>query len=63
MKDAEDVPLILIGNKCDLEGERAVGREQGQALARSWGNVQFMETSAKSKINVCEYTIHFLLNL
>ena len=54
MKDAEDVPLILIGNKCDLEGERAVGREQGQALARSWGNVQFMETSAKSKINVLE---------
>ncbi|CBY23745.1 unnamed protein product [Oikopleura dioica] len=54
VKDAEDVPLILIGNKCDLEGERAVGREQGQALARSWGNVQFMETSAKSKINVLE---------
>jgi len=54
VKDAEDVPLILIGNKCDLEGERAVGREQGQALARSWGNVQFMETSAKSKINVRE---------
>ncbi|CAG5084885.1 Oidioi.mRNA.OKI2018_I69.PAR.g10761.t1.cds [Oikopleura dioica] len=54
VKDAEDVPLILVGNKCDLEGERAVGREQGQALARSWGNVQFMETSAKSKINVRE---------
>lgn len=31
---------------------RAVGRDQGAALARSWGNTAFMETSAKSKINV-----------
>ena len=52
VKDTDDVPLILVGNKCDLEGERAVGREQGAALARSWGNTSFMETSAKSKINV-----------
>lgn len=54
VKDTDDVPLILVGNKCDLEGERAVGREQGAALARSWGNTSFMETSAKSKINVNE---------
>jgi len=33
---------------------RAVGRDQGAALARSWGNTAFMETSAKSKINVNE---------
>ena len=46
------MPLVLVGNKCDLEGERAVGREQGASLARSWGNTAFMETSAKSKINV-----------
>jgi len=52
VKDTDDVPLILVGNKCDLEGERAVSREQGAGLARSWGNTSFMETSAKSKINV-----------
>ena len=52
VKDTDDVPLVLVGNKCDLEGERAVGREQGASLARSWGNTAFMETSAKSKINV-----------
>ena len=54
MKDTDDVPLVLVGNKCDLEGERAVGREQGASLARSWGNTAFMETSAKSKINVSD---------
>jgi len=52
VKDTDDVPLVLVGNKCDLESERAVGREQGASLARSWGNTAFMETSAKSKINV-----------
>ena len=55
MKDTDDVPLVLVGNKCDLEGERAVGREQGASLARSWGNTAFMETSAKSKINVSPF--------
>ncbi|NXK46392.1 RAP1B protein, partial [Chauna torquata] len=28
------VPMILVGNKCDLEDERVVGKEQGQNLAR-----------------------------
>ena len=35
------------GNKCDLESDRVIGRDQGQQLARSWGNCTFMETSAK----------------
>ena len=47
------VPMILVGNKCDLEDERVVGKDQGQNLARSW-NSSFLETSAKSKINVNE---------
>ena len=32
------IPMVLVGNKCDLEDERVVGREQGQNLARQWGN-------------------------
>merc|ERR1712083_550419 len=35
VKDSEDVPIILVGNKCDLEEEREVGRDQGALLARS----------------------------
>ena len=54
VKDTDDVPMVLVGNKCDLESDRVVGREQGQSLARSWGNCTFMETSAKAKINVTE---------
>uniref|UniRef100_A0A5F8H0Y4 RAP1B, member of RAS oncogene family n=1 Tax=Monodelphis domestica TaxID=13616 RepID=A0A5F8H0Y4_MONDO len=34
VKDTEDVPMILVGNKCDLEDEQVVGKEQGQNLAR-----------------------------
>lgn len=48
------VPMILVGNKCDLENERVVGKDQGQNLARQWSNCAFLETSAKSKINVNE---------
>ena len=45
--------MILVGNKCDLEDERVVGKDQGQNLARTF-NCAFLETSAKAKINVNE---------
>lgn len=51
--------MILVGNKCDLEDERVVGKEQGQNLARQWCNCAFLESSAKSKINVNEVTCSF----
>lgn len=51
--------MILVGNKCDLDDERVVGRDQGQNLARQF-NSAFLETSAKAKINVHEV---FLFNL
>uniref|UniRef100_A0A8C7RGP4 Ras-related protein Rap-1b n=1 Tax=Oncorhynchus mykiss TaxID=8022 RepID=A0A8C7RGP4_ONCMY len=43
VKDTEDVPMILVGNKCDLEDERVV-----------WNHCAFLESSAKSKINVLD---------
>lgn len=52
VKDTDDVPLVLVGNKCDLEDERVVGKDQGQTLANSFKNCTFLETSAKQKINV-----------
>ena len=54
VKDAFHVPMVLVGNKCDLENEREVSTDEGQSLARQWGNITFMETSAKSKINTSE---------
>lgn len=48
-------PVILVGNKCDLESSRVVRVDEGQELAESFGpNVGHMETSAKSNINVSE---------
>mmetsp|Transcript_27395 Transcript_27395/g.38230 ORF Transcript_27395/g.38230 Transcript_27395/m.38230 type:complete len:147 (+) Transcript_27395:333-773(+) len=49
-KDAEKVPVVLVGNKCDLVDERVVSEEEGRALAANWG-CPFFETSAKEKIN------------
>nr|QBH72863.1 rap1 [Isotomurus palustris] len=51
VKDAESVPMVLVGNKCDLEDERVVGKDQGSSLAHNFG-CTFLETSAKAKINV-----------
>ncbi|XP_062608290.1 ras-related protein Rap1-like isoform X2 [Saccostrea cucullata] len=53
VKDTDDVPMILVGNKCDLEDERVVGKDQGLGLSRHF-NCEFMETSAKKKVNVNE---------
>ena len=53
-KDAEDepasVPLVLVGNKCDLDDERQVSKDEGQALAEKWG-CSFFEASALTKVN------------
>lgn len=51
LQDTDDVPMVLVGNKCDLEDERVVGKELGKQLAQQF-NCSFMETSAKAKINV-----------
>ena len=50
-KDVFSVPMVLVGNKCDLEGERQVSRSEGEELAKSWG-CPFFETSAKLRENV-----------
>ena len=52
--------MVLVGNKCDLEDERVVGKDQGNSLARQWGSITFMESSAKAKINVSEVSVYYL---
>ncbi|KAI8622046.1 small GTPase superfamily [Chytriomyces sp. MP71] len=54
VKDTDKVPMVLCGNKCDLEDDRIISKEQGTALANQWGNATFLETSARKKINVDE---------
>ena len=43
--------ITLVGNKCDLEAERVVSKEDGEALARENG-LMFFETSAKTGVMV-----------
>ncbi|XP_053937072.1 ras-related protein Rab-26 [Cuculus canorus] len=47
----QDVVLMLLGNKVDSAQDRVVKREDGEKLAKEYG-VPFMETSAKSGLNV-----------
>lgn len=42
---------ILVGNKCDMEDSRKVTHEEGLELAKHF-EIPFLETSAKSSINV-----------
>ncbi|GMM38803.1 Ras family GTPase [Saccharomycopsis crataegensis] len=51
VKDSDFVPVLLVGNKCDLEDERQVSYDEGLDLAKQF-NCPFLETSAKQKINV-----------
>lgn len=51
VKDRDDFPIIIVGNKCDLESDRVVSQEEGMAMAQSF-KCKFMETSAKKRINV-----------
>uniref|UniRef100_A0A6B2LK74 Uncharacterized protein n=1 Tax=Arcella intermedia TaxID=1963864 RepID=A0A6B2LK74_9EUKA len=45
--------VVLVGNKVDLEDQRVISKEAGEQLANSL-NCSFLETSAKSNINVQE---------
>ncbi|CAJ0958753.1 unnamed protein product, partial [Mesorhabditis belari] len=50
-------PVVLVGNKIDLQSEsRAVTKEEGLQLARSWEAV-FLEVSAKDNIGKSKNTV------
>ncbi|SMN18945.1 similar to Saccharomyces cerevisiae YOR101W RAS1 GTPase involved in G-protein signaling in the adenylate cyclase activating pathway, plays a role in cell proliferation [Maudiozyma saulgeensis] len=51
VKDADYIPVVVVGNKSDLEDERQVSYEDGSYLAKQM-NAPFLETSAKQAIHV-----------
>ena len=48
---------ILVGNKCDLEHQRAVTKDQGNEMALKYG-IKYIETSAKDTINIEELFVN-----
>lgn len=50
VKDADDVPMVLVGNKCDLPC-RAVDMHGAGEVAKNYG-IPFVETSAKTRMGV-----------
>ena len=47
----QGVLRILVGNKCDLEKQRNVSKEEANELAEKLG-IKYIETSAKDTINI-----------
>ncbi|KAJ5074304.1 gtp-binding protein rit2 [Anaeramoeba ignava] len=58
-REVEEFPIIIIGNKNDLEDQRVITKEEGEEFANKYF-CPFFETSAKTRSNV-EETVFTLL--
>ena len=50
-ENCADIPIILVGNKVDLEDNRAISYDEGKKIADE-NEFMFIETSAKTNFNV-----------
>nr|XP_056719234.1 ras-related protein R-Ras [Euleptes europaea] len=53
VKDRDEFPMILVGNKADLDPYRQVPKEEALSFARE-NRIPYMEASAKIRLNVDE---------
>lgn len=53
VKDRDDFPIVLVGNKADLETQRQVPRSEASTFSASH-HVAYFEASAKLRLNVDE---------
>ncbi|ERL89564.1 hypothetical protein D910_06929, partial [Dendroctonus ponderosae] len=51
VKDRDEFPMLMVGNKVDLEQQRVVWQEEAQQLARNL-KIPYIECSAKMRMNV-----------
>ena len=61
IQKGKEFPIILLGNKCDLEDKRKVTKNEGEEFAKKY-NLSFFETSNKTGLNVEEASLK-LVNL
>ncbi|KAK4117443.1 ras-domain-containing protein [Canariomyces notabilis] len=53
IRDDEKIPIVIVGNKADLEDQRAVDRAKAFALSQRW-DAPYYEASARTRTNVDE---------
>lgn len=59
LKDREHFPMLLVGNKCDLDSERQISRNEAENLAACL-QIPYLESSAKFRQNV-DQLFHMLI--
>eukprot|EP01097_Dermamoeba_algensis_P003495 TRINITY_DN241_c0_g2_i1.p1 TRINITY_DN241_c0_g2~~TRINITY_DN241_c0_g2_i1.p1 ORF type:complete len:196 (+),score=33.81 TRINITY_DN241_c0_g2_i1:65-652(+) len=52
--DGSEIPIILVGNKADLEEQRDVSKAEATQLIEKFKISKYVETSAKNNMNVKE---------
>ena len=67
IKDDENAPIVIVGNKADLEEARAVPRAKGFAVSQRW-EAPYYESSARTKselrsVRACEAVANLAANV
>ena len=63
IKDDENVPIVIVGNKADLEDNRAVPRAKGFSISQRW-DAPYYEASARTRSTPpCPLVSNLLLSL
>jgi Ras-related protein Rap-1B len=55
IKDDDNVPIVIVGNKSDLEEDRVVSRQKAFGVSQSWGNAPYYETSARRRGKLSQF--------
>ncbi|KAM9978104.1 hypothetical protein ACTFIY_011858 [Dictyostelium cf. discoideum] len=63
IRETKQVPLLIVGNKCDLSVQRLILPEQGEKLAIDLGYTSnhFIESSAKFNIRIMDIFINLTI--
>ena len=55
VKSPQNISVVLVGNKCDLDDRREVEEREGQEAAKEMCDSPFLETSAKEGTHVFDF--------
>ncbi|XP_036336514.1 ras-like protein 2 [Rhagoletis pomonella] len=61
VKDRDEFPMLMVGNKCDLDQQRQVSLDEAQTISRNL-LIPYIECSAKLRVNV-DQAFHELVRI